>query len=86
MRRGLGNCGAGWGALTGFTLRVDFFRRTPPLLAYPRAQAGFSSVPTPSCHLRTHNARACGRRDIDKHHSRIATSRTRRRTTSCPFY
>ena len=49
-------------------------------------QAGFSSVPTPSCHLRTHNARACGRRDIDKHHSPIATPRTRRRTTSCPFY
>jgi len=57
------------------------FRLTHPLLAYPRAQAGFSSVATPSCHLRTRNARACGRRDIDKHHSRITTSRTRQRTT-----
>ena len=56
------------------------------LLAYPSAQAVSSSVPTHSCHLRIHNARACGQRDIDKHHSRIATSRTRRRTTWCPFY
>ena len=45
------------------------FRLTHPLLVYPRAQAGFSSVPT-SCHLRTCNARAYGRRDIDKHYSR----------------
>ena len=42
-------------------------------------------MPTPSCHMRARNARACGRRYIDKHHSRIATLRTHGARPRAPF-